>query len=498
MQAPAHDTTTTSSNSHSPDNLHSSFCGQCGICLNAFPFNDPVTAFANCAHVVCRGCLKEELQSGADRCPCCRLPVTITLDDVDHLPLQTVILQLHAESVLASDQPPKPVVCREHDSPATHYCLTCNNGPFCSDCTSYHQRARSTKDHRLDRIDSDEIDLSQLGAHGDVGADQCAVHKGQMLNMCCVTCEVHRPVCLECWSSPKHADHSFRPLTTQLPKLKQHLSELVQRVNAVADAVDRNLQQRREQAAQLIDDIDKQVAAKQAEIKMLLERKHKELKPIEADILSLEIVQLTIQRAPAEVTRKLEQSNNAKPHGTGQSADLLGVLSALQAQPLLEHVLAVAAATTASPPAPLSASHGQQWTPFFASPLLRVNNAVITHGGLNANTWGTVVEQRAYTQGIHSFTVHVLTTAEEDPSYTINAHLGVTSNPNFEGTEVGGGLPVPRLCQITITVDMNKHNMSVAIDGHNLGVVHHDLPATVYPAISLYHKDDQVKVTFSN
>eukprot|EP01087_Luapelamoeba_hula_P011719 TRINITY_DN3221_c0_g1_i8.p1 TRINITY_DN3221_c0_g1~~TRINITY_DN3221_c0_g1_i8.p1 ORF type:complete len:578 (+),score=98.73 TRINITY_DN3221_c0_g1_i8:86-1735(+) len=533
---------------HAAQRPHLSMSGQCSICLSAFPFDDPVTAFAKCAHVACRTCLREYLEGGDDRCPWCRLPLTITADDVALLPDQPAVLPLDENvtaQALPGQQPKQVVLCRDDDSPATHFCPVCSV-PLCGDCAIHHQRPRSaTRDHQLEPMQDGEVGVSGLGlAHGRVPGDRCAIHNGQTLVMCCVQCKPSCVVCSECMLSPKHAGHSFKPLATQLPQLKQQLLQLVHDIEAQSDTVKRDLNACRKQAADLVDGINKQVAAKQAEIKMLVDYMHKELKPLEAKIVSLEVMQLTIERVPPEVKRKLKQSDSfdSKQRGPQTEANML-LLSALQSQPLLEHVLAISKATASASalsvaaPTKTMATTTQavatttqlQWAAIEPSSLLHIDKSVITHTGTE-DKHAAVVDQRKWTQGVHSFTVHLLAGSPQvfgGPFAGVD--LGVTCNPqlptrrvyvggtadswsylpcgnsawhNNQRTEVktvkysAGGARVND--KITITVDMDKHTMSVTVNGQDGGVVHSNLPTTVYPAISLCYPKQQVKVTFAD
>eukprot|EP01087_Luapelamoeba_hula_P001394 TRINITY_DN1111_c1_g1_i4.p1 TRINITY_DN1111_c1_g1~~TRINITY_DN1111_c1_g1_i4.p1 ORF type:complete len:469 (+),score=129.34 TRINITY_DN1111_c1_g1_i4:28-1407(+) len=410
------------------DNGH---LGQCSICLDTFPFNDPVTAFAQCGHVACRTCLKHYVEAGDDCCPWCRVPLTIKHDDVAFLPVQSAVMHLldngTAQTGASDNNEAKAVVlCCDDDSPATHFCTVCDNTPLCSDCVRHHQRARRTQSHELIPVDADATDTF----HHQLLARQCAVHKGHKLDVCCMGCSPHRAVCRLCMESPRHAAHVFKPLAPELPQLKQQLLQLLKQVDAVMGTVDRELEQCRNEAAHFADDIDKQVAVKRAEIKALLERKHKGLKPREAKIVSLEIVQLTMQTTPGHVRRQLRHSDDATaklPHGSAETAANLLLLSALQSQPLLEHVLAVANATTSPPLSLLSTTttttpstttstatssntavgHAQQqWTCVVPHPKLHVQESVITH--LRAAGSAAVVDQRKYTAGVHSFTVQLV------------------------------------------------------------------------------------------
>eukprot|EP01087_Luapelamoeba_hula_P001391 TRINITY_DN1111_c1_g1_i10.p1 TRINITY_DN1111_c1_g1~~TRINITY_DN1111_c1_g1_i10.p1 ORF type:complete len:197 (+),score=31.45 TRINITY_DN1111_c1_g1_i10:28-591(+) len=167
----------------------------------------------------------------------------------------------------------------------------------------------------------------------------------------------------------------------------------------------------------------------------------------------------------------------------------------------------------------------QQWTCVAPHTKLHVHQSVITRLEPFDFTHAAVVHQRKYTAGVHSFTVELVASER-----TFNfACFGVTSNPQLPTCDDGHaavGLTddswayyplnngVFHDCEYTklatgdgrgavndkimITVDMDHHTMSVTVNGQHRGVVYRDLPAAVYPAISLWYPYDKVKVTFAD
>eukprot|EP01087_Luapelamoeba_hula_P008984 TRINITY_DN2289_c0_g1_i2.p1 TRINITY_DN2289_c0_g1~~TRINITY_DN2289_c0_g1_i2.p1 ORF type:complete len:339 (+),score=66.37 TRINITY_DN2289_c0_g1_i2:900-1916(+) len=300
---------------------------QCRICFQ--PVLHAKTGFAVCGHSFCQGCLVEYVGEGHDTCPQCNKQLTIERTEAavamlpDHRFHEALLVAEEQTSAPGPGESNVALLCGgDCGKEATCACQHC--GPdrkvFCRKCGKYHITRKANAGHELvPLVAKGNNDTRKANTNEHV---RCSIHDKKAVLYCTVCKEL---VCSDCLMQPCHKGHSVVPINTA--SVLDDLNVLLNELGACQVAVGQRLNQQRIKAAALeraFDNVRDDLKKQEAECR---EAKNKQLKLFSADINSLEIVLLTIERGVPEARKMIE-------------ADKLA--HALQLRPLLAHTLSVA------------------------------------------------------------------------------------------------------------------------------------------------------------
>eukprot|EP01087_Luapelamoeba_hula_P008983 TRINITY_DN2289_c0_g1_i10.p1 TRINITY_DN2289_c0_g1~~TRINITY_DN2289_c0_g1_i10.p1 ORF type:complete len:340 (+),score=60.20 TRINITY_DN2289_c0_g1_i10:633-1652(+) len=302
---------------------------QCRMCFQ--PVLHAKTGFAACGHSFCQKCLVEHVADGNETCPQCNKQLAIERTEAavamlpDHRFHEALLVEEEQTSAPAPDQTNVAMLlCSIDDCGEEASCICQHCGPdrkaFCRPCGKYHLTRRANAGHELvPLVAKDNNDKCKANTNEHV---RCSLHDQKAVLYCTVCKEL---VCSDCLMQPCHKGHSVVPINTA--SVLDDLNVLLNELGACQVAVGQRLNQQRIKAAALeraFDNVRDDLKKQEAECR---EAKNKQLKLFSADINSLEIVLLTIERGVPEARKMIE-------------ADKLA--HALQLRPLLAHTLSVA------------------------------------------------------------------------------------------------------------------------------------------------------------
>ena len=183
-----------------------------------------------CLDSFCLKCL-EELAPGAEpgdelTCPTCEATFRIPDKGLSALPANSFVDNLikirrrkHDEKDLGCE------VCATEDEdekaiPATSYCLDCCQN-MCEQCSSYHVKFSSTKEHRV--LSREEEESSPVIRVEDT--DWCDRHGNRRQELYCRECE--SSICVKCYTE-KHNSHTCSDVGTVAEEFREQMQKNVE------------------------------------------------------------------------------------------------------------------------------------------------------------------------------------------------------------------------------------------------------------------------------
>ena len=187
----------------------------CPICMELFK-RVKTPKILPCFHTFCEECLEGLSRSGAAiQCPTCYTKHDLPSIGVSGFSTNFTVTNAVEFSSLSDPALGVPHKCENEidDNPAASKCLDCNFY-LCEDCTTLHEKQRSTKGHQT-------VSIAVIKSGGVQQLSQkryCIRHDGEELKLYCRTCQ--EVVCRDCTIvTHKQHDYAFvKDVTNELMK----------------------------------------------------------------------------------------------------------------------------------------------------------------------------------------------------------------------------------------------------------------------------------------
>eukprot|EP00027_Filamoeba_sp_ATCC50430_P018149 CAMPEP_0168568772 /NCGR_PEP_ID=MMETSP0413-20121227/15765_1 /TAXON_ID=136452 /ORGANISM="Filamoeba nolandi, Strain NC-AS-23-1" /LENGTH=582 /DNA_ID=CAMNT_0008601149 /DNA_START=10 /DNA_END=1758 /DNA_ORIENTATION=+ len=198
----------------------------CPVCLERF--KEPKVL--PCLHTFCKDCLDQIFSKSKDNsfaCPTCRAKTPINKSGISGLPtnflINNILEAVEIQKKVSTTKDVKCEACDEEDADvAVCRCAECARF-LCDVHKLAHQKAKATKNHRiqsLDELKSSEIDLKT----SLVVPVHCPDHPEEHIKIFCETCD--RAICRDC-ALTEHKSHQYNFLKQLSDKHKQAIMDLV-------------------------------------------------------------------------------------------------------------------------------------------------------------------------------------------------------------------------------------------------------------------------------
>ncbi|XP_046862542.1 tripartite motif-containing protein 45-like isoform X2 [Xenia sp. Carnegie-2017] len=202
----------------------------CSLCLEKF--KDP--RVLPCYHSFCYKCivkLYKNDQSGAIRCPNCRLDIQMEESSISTIPVNFLLKSLLTvvKKTRTCDN------CVEKDL-AVNRCDKCSMY-LCQFCSESHRRGIATRDHKLTPLDEPDPSNEQ-----HVQKNYCLKHEREALFFC-RTC--NKIICRECTNND-HKNHDYETIENAADESRRFLKTNVDQVNARRIKVEKTIKDLKE------------------------------------------------------------------------------------------------------------------------------------------------------------------------------------------------------------------------------------------------------------
>ena len=180
-----------------------------------------------CLDSFCLKCL-EELAPGAEpgdelTCPTCEATFTIPDAALSALPANSFVDNLLKTRRSKEDEKDLGCdVCATEDDkliPVTSYCLDCCQN-MCEQCSSYHVKFSSTKEHRVVSRGAEESSSVRME-----DTDWCDRHGNRRQELYCRECEAS--ICVKCYTE-KHNSHTCSDVGTVAEEFREQMQKNVE------------------------------------------------------------------------------------------------------------------------------------------------------------------------------------------------------------------------------------------------------------------------------
>lgn len=199
---------------------------ECPICAETYD----VPKLLPCGHTFCCKCLERCVgDATVDRvdgsCPLCRHTFTIPLEGIARMPGNVLIAKL-VDIRRRSEQPVSGRMCKacstEHESDADKvaewFCVNCNED-LCSRCSKSHQKSKSTKFHRVEKIESKQL--------SDDKSSYCQQHSDKQIELYCNDCK--QAICDKCFTV-SHKMHQINDIDSCAKEAREEVQKCIDKI----------------------------------------------------------------------------------------------------------------------------------------------------------------------------------------------------------------------------------------------------------------------------
>jgi len=232
-----------------------------------------------CLDSFCLKCLEElapDVEPGDDlTCPSCEAIFRIPDAGLSALPANSFVDNLLR--IRRTREGEKDVECdvcsaeADKSIPVTSYCLDCCQN-MCEQCSSYHVKFSSTKEHRV--IPRGEEESSSVRVED---ADWCDRHGNRRQELYCRECEA--PICVKCYTE-KHNSHTCSDVGTVAEEFREQMQKNVEEMEQLtieSHAEERDLRRARDDILVQVTEAEFSVQKRREELISCVERDTNEL-----------------------------------------------------------------------------------------------------------------------------------------------------------------------------------------------------------------------------
>ena len=224
-----------------------------------------------CLHSFCLKCLEDVASDGVPGdelpCPTCEETFRIPGEGLSVLPDNSFVdtlLKMRRSS--DDDEDVVCEVCATKSDPVTSYCLDCCQN-MCDQCSSYHGKFASTKEHKIMSRGEQESASVRLE-----DTDWCGKHENRREELYCRECGA--AICIKCYTE-KHNAHNCSDIGTVADEFREQMQRNVEEMEQLtieSQSEERDLRKARDNILDQVTEAEFQVLRRREELTRCIER----------------------------------------------------------------------------------------------------------------------------------------------------------------------------------------------------------------------------------